>query len=70
MKKTKMREELRSMNESGLRSKLQELRRERLNLVINSATAHVKDYSQFKKLRKNIALVMTFLQQKQNAKTK
>jgi len=65
-----MREELRSMNESGLRSKLQELRRERLNLVINSATAHVKDYSQFKKLRKNIALVMTFLQQKQNAKTK
>lgn len=68
MKKTKMRGELRSMSEGELKTKLQSLRRERLNLVINAATAHVKDCSQFKKLRKNIAQVLTYLSQAQNNK--
>ncbi len=70
MKETKIREELRSMSEKELKSKLEELRRERLNLVINAATAHVKDYSLFRKLRKNIAQALTYLRQKQTSETK
>jgi len=70
MKETKIREELRSMSGKELKSKLEELRRERLNLVINATTAHVKDYSQFKKLRKNIAQALTYLRQKQISETK
>lgn len=70
MKETKIKEDLRSMNEQELRAKLEALRRERLNLIISAATAHVKDYSQFRKLRKNIAQVLTYLGQKQKSITK
>ena len=66
MKETKVKEDLKSMNVSELKAKRDVLRRERLNLVINAVTAHVKDYSQFRKLRKNIARVETYLRQKQN----
>jgi len=66
MKETKIKEDLKSMNVSELKAKRDALRRERLNLVINAATAHVKDYSQFRKLRKNIARVETYLKQKLN----
>jgi len=64
MKETKVKEDLKSMNVSELKAKRDVLRRERLNLVINAVTAHVKDYSQFRKLRKNIARVETYLRQK------
>ena len=33
-------------------------------LRLNATTAHVKDYSQFKKLRKNLARALTYLRQK------
>ena len=36
------------------------MRRELFRLKINVATAHVKDYSEFKKGRRNIARVLTF----------
>jgi len=64
MKEINIKEELKSLNEQELKERLEVLRRERLNLVINVATAHVKDYSQFRKLRKNIARVLTYLRQK------
>ena len=35
-----------------------------LALRLNSSTSHVKDYSQFKKARKNIARILTYLRQK------
>ena len=35
-----------------------------LALRLNSSTSHVKDYSQFKKGRKNIARILTYLRQK------
>ncbi len=68
MKETKIREEFKSMTEHELNEKIDAMRREKVNLNINVATAHVKDYSQFKKLRKNIARALTYLQQKQNSK--
>ena len=65
MKESKIKDEFKAMNVEELKEKLEALRRERLNLVISAATAHVKDYSQFKKLRINIARVLTYLRQKQ-----
>ena len=65
MKEARFKEELKGMNVKELNDKLISLRRERFNLAINSATAHVKDYSQIKKLRRNIACVLTYLQQAQ-----
>lgn len=61
MKKIKENEELRGLSTHELRDKLDSLRRMRFSLQLNSATAHVKDYSQFKKIKKSIARVLTLL---------
>ncbi|MCL4229571.1 50S ribosomal protein L29 [Candidatus Dependentiae bacterium] len=61
MKRIKENEELRGLSASELREKLDGLRRMRFSLQLNSATAHVKDYSQFKKIKKSIARVLTLL---------
>ncbi len=61
MKKIKENEELRGLSAAELLEKLDGLRRMRFSLQLNSATAHVKDYSQFKKIKKSIARVLTLL---------
>lgn len=47
-----------------LSNELNQLREELFRLRINISTTHVKDYSQFKKLRKNIARVLTVISEK------
>ena len=59
MKVTKIREGIRQATPDQLRETLTKLRRQLFILHINASTAHVKDYSQFKKLRKSIARVLT-----------
>ncbi|EKE05169.1 MAG: hypothetical protein ACD_19C00412G0001, partial [uncultured bacterium] len=61
MKLTKQIEQLKGLKESELREKVSEFKRELFGLRLNSATSHVKDYSQFKKLRKNVARALTCL---------
>lgn len=56
-------EELKAMTQQQLQGKLEVWERELFLLRLNIVTAHVKDYSQFKKLRTNIARVKTYLQQ-------
>ena len=51
--------DLSQLKADDLKDKLDSLRRELFSLRINASTAHVKDYSQFKKLRKNIARAET-----------
>lgn len=65
MKKVNQREELRAVSFEELREKLDSARRMRFSLELNSATAHIKDYSQFKRLRKNIARILTELKQRE-----
>lgn len=65
MKKVNQREELRVVSFEELREKLDSARRMRFSLELNSATAHIKDYSQFKRLRKNIARILTELKQRE-----
>ena len=40
------------------------LKKELFNLKLNASTMHVKDYSQFKKIRTSIAQALTFLNRK------
>lgn len=42
-----------------LEKELVGLKKEIFNLKINASTIHVKDYSQFKKLRKKVAQALT-----------
>ncbi len=64
MKISKFKEELKQLEIKDLIFKLDALRREHFTLRLNSSTSHVKDYSQFKKSRKNIARALTALRQK------
>jgi len=59
MKIEKERENLRNMDADELKKTLGSLQRELFNLRLNASTAHVKDYSQFGKLRKKIARALT-----------
>jgi ribosomal protein L29 len=65
MKIDKMKNELAHMSEGDLKEKLESFRRELFSLKLNASTAHIKDYSSFKKLRKDIARGLTALRQKQ-----
>lgn len=57
-------EELKDMDKSQLKQKMEEMRQELFGLRLNASTTHIKDYSQFKKLRKDIARALTFYNQK------
>lgn len=64
MKKKNFVEEIKHDSIDALQKRLDSMRRELFRLKINVATAHVKDYSEFKKGRRNIARVITLLRQK------
>ena len=66
MKMTKIKDEFKQASVQDLKEKLDNLRRDLFGLKLNSSTSHVKDYSQFKKLRKNIAQASTYLEQAEN----
>lgn len=56
--------ELNKFNKDDLLKKIDELRRTRFSLLLASATAHIKDVSQFKKLSRNLARALTILHNK------
>jgi len=64
MKKAKFKKELKQLSFDRLQEKLEELRKGLFSLRLNATTAHVKDYSQFKKFRKQIACALTLIHQK------
>lgn len=65
MKRKEFNSQLRDLSVQDLELKLESLRRDLFTLRLNATTAHVKDYSQFKKLRSNIASVLTHIRQRQ-----
>jgi ribosomal protein L29 len=72
MKRTELKQEFARLNAQELQDKLDALRRDLFGLKLNSSTAHVQDHSQFKKIKTNIAQVLTFKQRlaQQTAKVK
>ncbi len=64
MKVDKFKQELEQMSDAELQGKLENVRRELFSLRLNASTAHIKDYSLFKKLRRDVARILTFLSKK------
>ena len=64
MKVTNSRQELKALSREDLREKIEHLRKDLFTLRLNSSTTHVKNYSQFKALRRTIARALTYLRQK------
>jgi len=64
MKVTKFKEELAQLSIAQLQEKLEHLQRDLFGLKLNARTSHVKNHAQFKQIRKDIARVMTFMNQK------
>ncbi len=59
----KEKDEFKKLNTDQLKEKIENLRRDLFSLKLTTATSHVKDYSQFKKLKKNLARALTYLNQ-------
>jgi large subunit ribosomal protein L29 len=59
-----IKKEFKELSLEDLMSKVDGLQRELFSLRLHSATSPVKDQAQFKKLRKDIARALTYLQQK------
>ncbi len=57
-------EELRTLALTELDQKIDEMRRTLFSLKLNATTSHVKNVSQFKKLRRDIARGLTVLNEK------
>lgn len=64
MKVTSERQELKKLSREDLLEKVNDLRKKLFALKLNATTAHIKDYSQFKHLKRSIARTLTYLGQK------
>jgi ribosomal protein L29 len=58
-------EKLSALNIDELKNEIAQLKKELFNLKLNASTMHLKDYSQFRKLRINIGQALTYLRQKE-----
>lgn len=67
MKITKEKAELKSMDLQELAVRVEGLRRELFGIKLSAAASHVKDYSRYKKLRAQIARVLTYVQIKKSS---
>ena len=56
--------EISKLNKVDLAKIIEEFRKNKLSLQLASSTAHIRDISQFKKLKKNLARALTVFHQK------
>lgn len=63
-----LKQELQNMDANQLKEKVEALRRELFGLRLNATTSHVKDYSQVTKLKRGIAMGLTYATQKTQAR--
>ena len=64
MKEMSLSQKLQQLSVEDLQNRLEGTRRDLFGLRLNAATSQVKDYSQYKKLRKQAARFLTALQSK------
>lgn len=67
MKKKELMQGIAQLPSEELHYALEETRRGLFGLRLNAATTHLKDYSQYKKLRRQIARILTVIRSKNNA---
>jgi large subunit ribosomal protein L29 len=65
MKQMGFTQKIQQLSAEDLQKKLDGTRQDLFGLRINSATSQVKDCSQYKKLRKQIARILTVMQSKE-----
>ena len=68
MKLKELKQELQKWTYNQLKEKVDVLRRELFGLRLNATTSHVKDYSQVSKLKRGIAMGLTYMTQKTQAR--
>lgn len=69
MKKDVKKEELKKLDIDSLKQELNNMRKELFNLRLSFRSGEVKDYSQFKKVKTNIARCFTFLKHQESGKS-
>lgn len=60
---------IQQLSHEDLQKRLNSTRQDLFGLRINSASTQVKDYSQYKKLRKQVARILTVMRSKEAAKS-
>ena len=61
MKMSELKKELQNSDAGNVLVRLEKERRDLFQFRINAAASHVKDFSQYKKKRKTIARLLTYL---------
>ena len=67
MEQMRFMQKLQQLSTEDLQKKLEDTRQDLFGLRVNAASTQVKDSSQYKKLRKQAARILTAMQQKQPA---
>jgi|GEM_PF-908690 len=67
MKNISLFQKLQQLSIEDLRNKLEGTRRDLFGLRLSAKTSQVKDYSQYKKLRKHVACIMTAIRAKEKS---
>jgi len=67
MKELSLSQRLQQLSIEDLNTRVESMRRDLFGLRVNAATTKVKDFSQYKKLRKHIARIMTAIRAKTGA---
>ncbi len=67
MKDISLFQKLQQLSTEDLQSKLESTRKDLFGLRLNAATSPVKDCSQYKKLRKDVARILTAIRAKELA---
>lgn len=65
----KEKKDLKTLDAVALKQEVDSLRKELFNLRLNKITGQVKDYTQFGKLKVQIARALTFMTQQEQAKS-
>ena len=59
-------QEIKELSFGQMKERLEQARRELFKMRLNAATSHIKDYSLFHKKRKEIARLLTYMQQRRH----
>jgi large subunit ribosomal protein L29 len=68
MKEMSLSQKLQQLSVEDLQNRLEGTRRDLFGLRLNAATSQLKDYSQYKKLRRDIARIMTAIRAKEDGR--
>ena len=66
----KVKNQLKQLDEAQLKTEIEKLRRELFTFKLAAISSPPKDYMQFRRMKKNVACALTYLQQKKQLQAK